>query len=222
LNQCVGQLSKHDWVIFTSANGVEAFMDALVTANLDSRAFGRSKIAVIGPGTARPLARWGIVPDLVAQEHVAESLARELLQVGAGKSVLLVRAEVARDTLPNSLREAGLSVTVVASYRTRKLGPEQATHLRTIIEGQGIDAVLLTSSSMADSLASALGPNAPEVLARTCIASIGPITTATLGKLGIRADVTASEYTVAGLLDALEQHFGTTGPAEPRATKTNQ
>lgn len=207
LEECVHRLSSYDWVILTSANGAERLMAALAAARLDARAFGRAKIAVIGPGTARPLARWGIIPDLVAQEHVAEALGRELLDVGAGNSALLVRAEVARDVLPNSLREAGLGVSVVAAYSTRKLGPDRSAQLREMIESASIDAVLLTSSSMAESLASALGPSAPEVLACTCVASIGPITTGSLKKLGIGVNVTATEYTVEGLLDALERHF---------------
>ena len=173
----------------------------------DARAFGGARIAVIGPGTARPLGRWGLVPDLVAKEHVAESLARELLSAGKARSALLVRAQEARDVLPMSLREAGLHVTVVSAYATRKLGVQQSSRLHDLLQSGSIDAALLTSSSMADALVTALGSSAQEVLSRTCVASIGPITTSTLQKAGVRVDVTAKVYTVEGLLDSLEQYF---------------
>jgi len=207
LLQVVPRLGTYDWVVLTSANGAERLMTAITTAGLDARAFGRAKIAVIGPGTARPLARWGLTPDVISEEHVAESLGRELLRAPGSRSVLLVRAEVARDALPRMLGDAGLQVSVVAAYRTRKIGTGQSAELRALVESRTIDAVLLTSSSMAESLSAALGPEAPEILSCTRVASIGPITTSTLNRLGIRVDITADEYTVEGLLDALEKHF---------------
>jgi len=109
--------------------------------------------------------------------------------------------------LPMLLREAGLAVTVVSAYATRKLGAQQSSHIHGLLQSGGIDAALLTSSSMADALVSALGSSAAEELSRTCVASIGPITTSTLEKAGVRVDVTAKVYTVEGLLDSLEQHF---------------
>jgi len=76
-----------------------------------------------------------------------------------------------------------------------------------LIRAGTIDAVLLTSSSMADSLILALGVEARDALARVCVASIGPITTATLEKHGIVPTVTATTFTIDGLLDALEGYF---------------
>lgn len=215
LRECVTRLSSYDWVILTSANGAEQLMHSISAGGRDARAFGRAKIAVIGPGTARPLSQWGIVPDLVAKEHVAEGLARELLADSQARSALLVRAQEARDVLPMSLREAGLTVTVVSAYATRKLGAHQSSHIRRLLQAGGIDAALLTSSSMADALVTALGPSAAEELSRTCVASIGPITTSTLEKAGVRVNVTAKMYTVEGLLDSLEQHFAARQPQQP-------
>jgi uroporphyrinogen III methyltransferase/synthase len=206
-NQCIAQLANYDWVVLTSANGAEQLMQGISAQGLDARAFGQARLAVIGPGTAKPLRKWGIVPNLLAKEHVAEGLASELLQVGNIQSVLLVRAEQARDTLPETLRQAGVRVDVVAAYRTRKLGNEQSSRLRSMLECNELDAVLLTSSSMADALVSALGPNAAALLSRAVVASIGPITTTTLRQLGVTVDVTADEYTVEGLLVALGRYF---------------
>ena len=92
------------------------------------------------------------------------------------------------------------------AYRTRQLGPEDKAEVMELFLG-GIDVVLFTSSSTVDSLVAALGADALGVLANTTLASIGPITTQTAEGLGLRIDVTADEYTVDGLLDALEDHM---------------
>ncbi len=208
LRDALPRVQEYDWVIFTSANGVQQFQNVVAQAGKDARLFGRAKIAVIGPGTARSFQLWGITPDLVAEEHVAEGLARQILGFGAARSALLVRAVEARDALPSALGAAGLQVDIVAAYITRKLADEQGQQLRSRLTSQSVDAVLLTSSSMADALVAALAPDAPSLLSDVCVASIGAITTATLEGHGIMADVTASTYTVDGLLDALESYYG--------------
>ncbi len=207
LSDCLCHLDDYDWVIFTSANGVEQFQRATTAAGKDARVLGHAKIAVIGPGTAKPFEKWGIKPDLVAGEHVAEGLAREILAAGPAKSALLVRAREARDTLPNSLKLAGLDVDIVAAYETRKLADQQREQLKSRLQSGTVDAVLLTSSSMAEALIAALATDTATLLSNICVASIGPITTATLARLGVAASVTATTYTVEGLLDAIESHY---------------
>jgi uroporphyrinogen III methyltransferase/synthase len=207
LTDCLSHLNDYDWVIFTSANGVEQFQQSATASGRDARIFGRAKVAVIGPGTAKPFEKWGIVPDLVAEEHVAEGLARQILATGPATTALLIRASEARDTLPNSLKAAGLVVNVVAAYRTRKLADQQREQLQEKLQSGIVDAVLLTSSSMAQALIEALGPDIDTALSNVCVASIGPITSATLARLGVTAHVTATTYTIEGLLDALESYF---------------
>ena len=207
LIECVDRVHCADWVIFTSANGVEQFRRVVIASGKDARVFGCARLAVIGPGTAKPLAAWGLKPDLIAKEHVAEALARQILDAGRVQSVMLIRALEARDALPDTLRAAGVAVEIVPAYRTRKLGDAQREKLKHLLHARAIDAVLLTSSSMADSLILALGVDAKDALARVCVASIGPITTATLEKHGIMPTVTATTFTVDGLLDALEGYF---------------
>lgn len=211
LEHAAAHLTQYDWVILTSANGVKALFDAIVRGGRDVRAFGTTKIAVIGPGTAKPLKSWGLSPDLIAEEHVAEGLARELLALGRAQSAILVRAEEARDVLPTTLRQAGFTVDVVPAYQTRSLAAAQRTRLLDSLASNSLDAVLLTSSSMAESLVSAIGAEAADVLSKTCVASIGPITTATLRRLGVRVNVEARQFTVEGLLDAIEEHWQETG-----------
>jgi uroporphyrinogen III methyltransferase/synthase len=206
LGAALAHLASYDWVLFTSENGVVRALDALRATGRDARAFGGTRIGVIGPRTGAALERYGLVPDLVAEEHVGEGLARDILKQETPRRVLLLRALSARDALPSTLRAAGAMVDVVAAYET-KPAPGVSTQLRELCEGRLLDAVLLTSSSTAENLVERLGADAPGLLSELTIASIGPVTTRTAEGLGLRVQVTASTYTVDGLLDALERHY---------------
>jgi uroporphyrinogen III methyltransferase/synthase len=189
------RVGQYDYCLFTSSNGVRAFFQALREAGLDARAFGRCRVGAIGPRTAQSLAPHGVVPDLVASEYVGEALARELLtQPGLGR-VLVPRALVAREELPRLLSEAGVSVDVVPAYATRPAGSERRELLRALIEERGLDAILFSSSSMVDAIVELLGDDARRLLPRVALASIGPITSASLARHGLSADVTAEHYT---------------------------
>jgi uroporphyrinogen III methyltransferase/synthase len=200
---------RYDWVVLTSANGVERFCAELERQGRDARAFGKARIAAIGPGTAAALERRGLTADLVAKEHRQEGLADQLLAAmgGAKARVLLARAEVARDVLPDALRAAGVDVDVVAVYATRAPPRPPLGALSALLEAGEIDVVIFTSSSTVDHLCDALEAGAVTLLAKTCVASIGPITTEAAQKRGIRVDVMAAQYTVVGLVTALEKHF---------------
>ncbi len=196
------RLADYDLVAFTSDNGVRWLWRALDALGLDARAFGNAKVAAIGPATAAGLRRRGIIPDVVAETFVAEHLAEAILEVApASARVLLPRALVAREVLPDTLRAAGMRVDVVPVYQTISAGPQLASVL------PDIDVVLLTSSSTAKELCAALGDDAPAQLAHVTIASIGPITSDTARALGLEVAVTATVSTSGGLIDALEAHF---------------
>ena len=214
----------YGWVAFTSANGVESTWGALVAAGYDARAFGRARIAAIGPATARQLEKHGLHADLVAKEFRGEGLAEAMLSALKGSlgrrtesdpaggdgelvRVLLARAAKARDVLPEALRAAGCVVDVVTAYETQAPPMASVEALVGELEAGRVDAVTFTSSSTVDNLCDLLGPRAAELLARPRIASIGPITTQTAKKRGLRVDVTAREYTVPGLVRALAESW---------------
>lgn len=195
--------ASYDWVVFTSANGVARFFRALAEIGRDARAFGPARIGVIGPKTEAALRARGVMADLVAEEHVGESLASALLERGA-RRVLVPRALEAREVLPEMLRAGGAEVHVVPAYATRAVSRERAAELVGLFERGGVDIALFTSSSTVTSVVGLLGARAPELCAKVTVASIGPITTQTLEAAGVRVDVRAERYTVEGLLDALE------------------
>jgi uroporphyrinogen III methyltransferase/synthase len=206
LRAAVQRLASYDWVLFTSANGVDRFFAELSREKLDARALGSAKLGVIGPKTADALRRYGVRPDAEAKEFTGEGLADALVEHGIRRA-LLPRALVARDALPEALRKRGAQVDIVAAYETRPAGPERALELQRILTDGLADVVLFTSTSTVTSTLDLLGPGALDLFGRVTVASIGPVTTAAAERRGLTVDVTAAEFTVKGLLDALEQHF---------------
>jgi uroporphyrinogen-III synthase len=204
--------ASYAFIVFTSQNGVARFFDVLCNQlNRDARALAPAKIAAIGPKTGEALRPFGVRPDLVAKEFVGESLAKDLAAALAASStsparVLIPRALVARDVVPAELAKLGHTVDVVPAYETRGPSEDDKDALRAALEKDEVDALLFTSSSTVEHTAAALGADAQKLLARTVVASIGPVTTETAQKLGIAVNVTAETFTLEGLADALEAH----------------
>jgi uroporphyrinogen III methyltransferase/synthase len=206
----VPDLARYAWLVFTSANGVDAFFDrGLTPAGLDARALAPVRVAVIGPGTAGALARRGVRADLVPERFVAESLLESFPEPGApGERVLLARAEVARDVLPEGLATRGFAVDVLPVYRTVTAAPDAADLAR--VRGGAVDAVTFTSSSTVTNFCDLVGelPD-PQPL----VVSIGPVTSATARDRGLRVDVEADPHTLAGLVTALHTCLNARGPS---------
>jgi uroporphyrinogen III methyltransferase/synthase len=207
----VSELGSYDVVAFTSENGVVKFFDAVAAAGRDARAFGHCLVAAIGEGTARALLARGVIADVVPGSFRGEALAEAILgeaDPSAAQAVrprvLIPRALVAREVLPDTLRAGGCEVDVVPVYETRAAGAERRAELLSMLEDRQIDIVLLASSSTVDSLCDLLGPRAVELMAGVIVASIGEITTTTAGRRGLRVDVTAEKSTLRGLVDAVE------------------
>lgn len=206
LERAARAAKSYDWVLFTSANGVDCFFRTLASQGLDARAFGAAKVGVIGPKTAAALLSHGVRADVVADEYIGESLAEALLAGGKVGRVLIPRALEAREALPDLLRQRGAHVDVVPAYTTVKASGDKRQELLDLLEHQ-VDVVLFTSSSTVLALTDLLGPRAVELTRRLTLAAIGPVTARTAAEQGLNVDVTASVYTVDGLLDALEHHF---------------
>jgi uroporphyrinogen III methyltransferase/synthase len=205
IDVAVPDLAGYEWLVFTSANGVRAFfVDGLRAAGLDARALAGVRIAAIGPGTARALERFGLHADLVPERFVAESLLEAFPDPTApGARVLLARAEVARDVLPDGLTERGYAVDVLPVYRTRAATPDAAL-LARVREGR-FDAVTFTSSSTVDNFCAQVDPR-PDPF--PLVVSIGPVTSATARARGLRVDAEAEQHTIDGLVTTLLSRFG--------------
>jgi len=211
LRDALQQLSTYDMVAFTSANGVDQAFEALSALGLDARAFGGCRVAAIGSVTAKRLASRGLVADTTAKTFRGEALAEAILEsthVPQGKRVLVLRALEARETLPDRLRAAGMQVDVVPAYQTLPPPPRDMEPLREALADDRLDAVLLTASSTVTNLCRGLGDGYEALLARTRLASIGPITSDRARGLGLHVAVEAEQFTIPGLVEALEAHFG--------------
>lgn len=200
-----------DWIVFTSANAVRRFFDALVAGGGDVRRLGRVKILAIGPATAEALVPFGLVPDLVPKEHRGEAAAQVLLDTGpmAGVRILLPRAQAGREVIAERLRAAGAVVDSVVAYRTVVPADADRDLVRARIEKGEIDAAAFTSSSTLKNFLELFGADAGRrLLEKVVVATIGPVTSETARDLGVRVRVEASPYTVDGLVRALCDHFG--------------
>lgn len=216
LDAAIACLASFDWVIFTSANAVEAFHRRLEFAQREADA-KRVRIAAIGPATARSLESVGLKAELVPAQAVAESLAEALVTLarnseGAAARFLLVRAEVARDALPEALRGAGAEVVIASAYRTVvPAGSIDAIRALFGDAGSGVAGVTFTSSSTARNLL-ALCEAASVTLPPTALrVSIGPITSETLRSLGYPPHAEALTASVAALAQAVREAVGTVG-----------
>jgi uroporphyrinogen III methyltransferase/synthase len=196
-------LGAYEWVVFTSANGVDAFFErGLLAAGLDARALAAVRVAAIGPGTADALRRRGIVADLVPERFVAESLVEAFPPPSGAARVLVARAEVARDVLPEGLGAKGYETDVLSVYRTRRSEPDPAD-LAAVRAGE-VDAVTFTSSSTVTNFCDAVGElRDPAPL----VVSIGPITSATARERGLTVAAEADPHTIDGLVTAVLDGF---------------
>jgi len=193
-------VTRYAWLVFTSANGVDAFFDrGLATAGYDSRALAGLRLACIGPGTDAALAAHSIRADLVPGRPIAEALLDAFPEPGArGERVLLARAEQGRDVLPDGLAARGYVVDVLPVYRTVRAEPDPGVVAR-VAEGR-VDAITFTSSSTVTNLCDVLGTlPSPQPL----VVTIGPVTSETARARGLRVDAEADPHTVDGLVDAL-------------------
>lgn len=212
LDRAAAEAGTYDWIVFTSANGVDAFMTRLVAGRGDVRDLKGAKICTIGPSTAERLERFGIKVDLTPSEYRAEAVVEALRARGAlkGKRFLLPRADLARELLPDELRQAGAEVHEVVAYRTALETVERGGEpdiYRMLLDKQ-IDAVTFTSASTVRNFVKIFGPDAaPDLLRATVVACIGPVTADAAQQLDIQTTVMPSVYTIPALVDALADYF---------------
>jgi uroporphyrinogen III methyltransferase/synthase len=203
VDQVIGRLGSYAWMVFTSANGVDAFLGRMRTLGRDLSALAPARLAAIGPGTASALRRHHLEPDLVPAEYRSEALVESLRPRLAGKRVLLVRADRGREVLRDELARVG-EVEQVAAYIQADVPTPDRESLAALRDGR-IDYVALTSSNIARAFAAVLDDpcRAQLASARTRIVTISPVTTSTARAFGVPVSAEATDYTVAGVMDAI-------------------
>ncbi len=201
VKKALDRLDLADFLVFSSANGVDAFFHALRNIGRDARALSGKTIASIGPVTAGALNRHGIAADIVAESFIAEGLLETILDSAniAGMRFFLIRSDIGRETLADGLRRAGAVVEGVGFYSTRPA--DISPFAKERLQRGEIDIVTFTSASTVHGLFNSLSPD--ELDTRMILASIGPQTSRALAGYGRKADIEAREYTAEGLVRAI-------------------
>jgi uroporphyrinogen-III synthase len=211
LDRALRLAGDYQWLILTSVNGVQALLSRLDKFGLTKSHLEHLRIAAIGPATRAEIEQGGLAVSVTPKKYVAEAVVDALRGEVRGKRVLLVRARVARDVIPQELRLAGATVEVVEAYQTL-VPPSARGRLRQVLTDmrQRPTTITFTSSSTARNFVGLLGNLRRDLLDGITMASIGPVTSSTLRELGLPTHVEAREYTVAGLVEALAEYFSRT------------
>ncbi len=200
LDAALGRLETFDWAVFTSVNGVKHVWQRLDVLGLSTADMADVQLAAIGPATARALTAKGLEIAVMPPQYVAESLL-DAIPAPAGQRFLLPRADIARDALRTGLQAAGAEVVEVPAYHTVQVEP--APEDWAALDG-GVDILTFTASSTVHHFVAQVGRERLQSLAQhALVAAIGPITAETARSLGLRVDVVADHYTIAGLVEAM-------------------
>jgi uroporphyrinogen III methyltransferase/synthase len=217
VDRALAHLSAYQWLVFTSANGVDALIRRLLQTGRDLRALGGLRLAVIGPATADALRRYHLEPDLVPAVYVSEALASALKDHVAGQRVLLARADRGREVLREQLAQVSEVEQVTVYCQLDAIEPD-AEALQSLRRGE-IDYVTLTSSNIARSLLRALDEESLRLIRSggVQLVSISPVTSTAIRELGLPVAIEAREFTAEGVVQALIVLSGGRQPPEIRS-----
>jgi uroporphyrinogen III methyltransferase/synthase len=207
LDALIAQLDGVGWIVFTSTNGVEAFFERLQHHGRDLRSLAGTNVAAVGETTAASLHARGIVPDLVPEKFQASALLPLFPEELHGTRIGIVRAAAGREELVNELRARGADVHLAIAYETRPtrgLGDQ----LGSLLGAGRLDVITFTSSSTVESFFAQLSAEDRKKVTETArMASIGPVTSATLREHGVEPAIEAPEATIQSLTHAIVEHF---------------
>ena len=213
LDEAIDHLFGYDWLVFTSVNGVDHFLQRLHAGGHEVGRLDDLKVCAIGEATAEKLGDAHIHVDLVPDEFKAEGIFAALSEyLGdadalAGLNFLIPRAAVARDFLPKALTAAGARVDVVAAYRTVLPGDLDRGRIAAMLTGSA-DCIAFTSSSTVRNLAQLFDTqDLSEALAGVTIACIGDITARTATEHGLQTQIQPEQFTIPALARAIADHF---------------
>ena len=215
LDDACARAAEFDWIVFTSANAVDAFIDRLLAGPQDLRALKGVRLCAVGPATGERLARSGLKVDLTPAEFRAEAVLRAIADSMpggrvTGRKILLPHADIGRELIGDELRKQGADVSEVVAYRTVAAEPEREGEpdiYRLLLERR-IDVVTFTSPSAVRSFVRVVGAEpAADLCAGIDVASIGPVTAEAAAQCNIKTTIMPSAHTIPALVDAIVSHF---------------
>lgn len=207
LDRAIENIEEYNWIIFTSVNGVWSFFKRLSELNKDIRQLHKAKIAAIGEITAKEVERLGIKIDIIPDDFKAEGLINIFKKENmVDTRVLIPRAKVARDVLPESLVKIGAKVDIVTAYLAKPPSRARTNNIVKLLNKGEIDVVTFTSSSTAKNFFS-LMPNLKHHKKKLLFASIGPITAKTVKEAGYNSKIIPKTYTADHLANKIVDYF---------------
>ena len=218
LDHALIKIDHYDTLILTSVNGVEILFERYNRMSLPIVDMQHLLVVAIGPATAAAIQSEGVGVSIIPKQYVAESVLEALQgKICKDSRVLLVRAKVARDVLPDELRKMGAQVDVIEAYETAiPEGTKEKLENAFADLSAKPHLITFTSSSTATNFLASLGDNARELLDGVYLASIGPVTSQTLAQAGFAPALEASEYTMEGLVQAITAFVSHTDPNQKR------
>jgi uroporphyrinogen III methyltransferase/synthase len=212
LDAACDRAGEFDWIVFSSGNAVDAFVERLLAGPQDLRVLKGVRLCVVGPSTGDRLTRYGLKVDLRPAEYRAEAVVSAIADAVPleGQKILLPHADIGREIVAEELRARGAEVTEVVAYRTVIAEPEREGEpdiYRMLLERR-IDVVTFTSASAVRNFVRVLGDEpAADLLRTTVVASIGPVTAEAAAQFKIESTIVPSTYTVPALAQAIVEYF---------------
>ena len=207
LDYAFSELGSFDWIVFTSSNGVDAFMRRLQAKCLNLQTIRNIRLCAVGPATAAQLSSYNLEVDLIPKEHHSSGIVDALRKHTAGSRILLPRADLAKSDLPDALRNTGAQVRDVIAYRTIPVTSLSTDVTQAFLENR-IDVVTFTSASTVTNFVKLVNVNHPvEFMGTTIVASIGPVKAKAAEQLGVKTTIMPSIHTVPALVQAIENYF---------------
>ena len=203
----VSALPRYDWLVFTSVNGVQQFMELLRAGGAEQGQLRHARVACVGPATAAAARRAGFDVTVMPADHLGAELPAALAAFGslAGQNVLIARAAGGGTDLPSGLRARGAHVDDLELYRSVP-DVEGAARLASLVEDNGIDLLTFTSGSAVTYFVDKIGN--PTNMA---VAVIGPSTAQVARSFGLRVDIEADPHTAAGMIKAILDYYAAAG-----------
>lgn len=206
VDAAIAGLDEYQWLVFTSANGVNYFLNRLWETGYDARKLARLKIATIGPSTAEALQQFHLRADLIPDQYRAEALAAALKPLVQGQKILWAGANRGREVLQTELAEVSATVDKIVVYENHDVASWESESLELLESGE-IDWIGLSSPSIARNFSRLLTEDIRQHLgSRTRLVSISPVTTQAATDAGLQIDAEAEEYLWDGIFAAIQKH----------------
>lgn len=209
LDRALIHLSWYDWIVFTSANGVDFFLRRLEELGHRRTELASHRICAVGPVTAQKLMYENLSVDLMPETFTAEALSDAFIKTYGqrqrlrGACMLMPVSDLSRNAIGPAMEQIGVYVETVEAYQTARPAVP-AAELSALIRNVRADYIIFTSPSTVDNLGALVDPNPlPDLLGNTRVVCIGPVTASAAAALGLEVHIQPAEHTGKAIVEAI-------------------